>query len=138
MGLPIYQMAAFGRNGASTMSDNNDLRLYARFEYVECAMVYDSDDSEPYRAMLVDIGLGGVQLRSKELLPVERPMKLKIGQDGKAPLTISGHVRYCHPGEDDGMYVSGFKFAPNSHEERVAIAEYVHGVLQRQWKALAS
>lgn len=120
------------------MSDQSDLRLYARFEYVECAMLYDSADSEPYRAMLVDIGLGGVQLRSKETLPVEQPMQLKIGQDGKAPLVIKGHVRYCHPGGDDGMFVSGFKFAPESHEERVQIAEYVHGVFQRQWQALAS
>lgn len=120
------------------MSNNSDVRLYARFEYVECAMLYESEETEPYRAMLVDIGLGGVQLRSKETLPVDKPLELKIGQDNKAPLVIKGHVRYCHPGGDDGMYVSGFKFAPEAHEERVAIAEYVHGVFQRQWRALAS
>ncbi len=114
-----------------------DGRLFARFDFVECAMVYVAEDSEPYRAMLVDIGLGGVQLRSKEALPVDRPLSLRIGQDGKAPLTIRGVVRYCHPGDEDGMYVSGFKFAPESHEERVSVAEYVHGVFQRQWQALA-
>lgn len=119
------------------MSSQSDLRLYARFEYVECAMVYADGEPEPYRAMLVDIGLGGVQLRSKEPLPVDRPMTMKIGQDGKSPLSIHGHIRYCHPTADDGMYVSGFKFAPQKHEERVQIAEYVHGVFQRQWQALA-
>lgn len=101
-------------------------------------MVYEGDESEPYRAMLVDIGLGGVQLRSKEPLPVAQAMSLKIGQDGKAPLSITGAIRYCHAGGDDGMYVSGFKFAPASHDERVAVAEYVHGVFQRQWESLAS
>lgn len=116
---------------------NIDGRLFARFDFVECAMVYVGSDSEPYRAMLVDIGLGGVQLRSKDSLPVEVPLTLKIGQDGKAPLAIKGVVRYCHPGSEDGLYVSGFKFAPETHDERVAIAEYVHGVFQRQWQALA-
>lgn len=116
---------------------NIDGRLFARFDFVECAMVYVGSDNEPYRAMLVDIGLGGVQLRSKDSLPVEVPLTLKIGQDGKAPLTIKGVVRYCHPGAEDGLYVSGFKFAPETHDERVAIAEYVHGVFQRQWQALA-
>ncbi len=116
---------------------NSDLRLYARFEYVECAMVYESSDSEPYRAMLIDIGLGGVQLRSKELLPVGQPLHLRIGQDGKAPLNIRGMIRYCHAGGEDGMFVSGFRFTPETHDERVQIAEYVHGVFQRQWQALA-
>lgn len=120
------------------MSEKKDQRVHSRFEYVECAMVYDGVDAEPYRAMLVDIGLGGVQLRSKEVLPLSKPVELKIGQNGKAPLAVRGVVRYCHPCEDDGMFVSGFKFAPESHEERMAIAEYVHGVFQRQWQALAS
>ncbi len=118
------------------MSQHNDFRFYARFEYVECAMVYESELSEPFRAMLVDIGLGGVQLRSKEHLPVEQPLFLSIGQDGKAPLRVNGKVRYSHL-DEDGMYVSGFKFAPESHEERVGIAEYVHSVFQRQWQAIA-
>lgn len=121
------------------MNDSkSDLRLYARFEYVECAMVYEAQDEEPYRAMLVDIGLGGVQLRSKDLLPVGSPLVLRIGQDGKEPLEAKGKIRYCHMDGGEGMYVSGFKFAPESHEERVAIAEYVHAVFQRQWQAMAS
>lgn len=121
------------------MSDQNiDGRLFARFDFVECAMIYQGEDAEPYRAMLVDIGLGGVQLRSKETLPVEVPLYMKIGQDGKAPLTIRGMVRYCHAGDEDGMFVSGFKFAPQTHEERVSVAEYVHSVFQRQWEMMAS
>jgi c-di-GMP-binding flagellar brake protein YcgR len=135
--MPKHNWRVLFPVGLREMSDHSDLRLYARFEYVECAMVYAEGESEPYRAMLVDIGLGGIQLRSKELLPVDRRMTIKIGQDGKAPLHLKGHVRYCHPTSDDGMYVSGFKFAPESHEERIQIAEYVHGVFQRQWQALA-
>lgn len=118
--------------------NKSDMRLYARFEYAECAMVYEENRSEPFRAMLVDIGLGGVQLRTKEDLPTEVPLSLQIGQDGKAPLELKGKVRYCYPEETEGMYISGFKFTPQTHEERVAIAEYVHGIFQRQWELLAS
>lgn len=100
-------------------------------------MVYEEDNSEPHRAMLVDIGLGGVQLRSKELLPTNVDLNLRLGQDGKAPLDLKGKIRYCYPDDEDGMYVSGFKFAPETHEERVAIAQFVHGVFQKQWEALA-
>lgn len=117
------------------MSQHSDLRLFARFEHVECAMVYVTDDTEPFRAMLVDIGLGGVQLRSREALPVDTPLVLRIGQDGKEPMTAKGKVRYSYPDGDEGMYISGFKFYPDSHEERVQIAEYVHSVFQRQWQA---
>lgn len=119
------------------MQAKSDLRLYARFEHVECAMVYEKGNSEPFRAMLVDIGLGGVQLRSKEPLPVSVPLEMSLGQDGKQPLIARGHVRYSHNETDDDLYVSGFKFTPETHEERTAIAEYVHGVFQRQWQSLA-
>lgn len=115
---------------------SKDLRFYARFEFAECAMVYEEKHPEPYRAMLIDIGLGGVQLRSKEHLPVNEPLTLQIGRDDGAPLSLHGKVRYCHH-DAEGMWVSGFKFAPETHEERVIIAEYVHGVFQRQWRQIA-
>jgi hypothetical protein len=115
---------------------SKDLRFYARFEFAECAMVYEDKHSEPYRAMLVDIGLGGVQLRSKEHLPVNEPLTISIGQDGAPPISIRGKVRYSNV-DHEGMWISGFKFAPESHEERVLIAEFVHGVFQRQWRQIA-
>jgi c-di-GMP-binding flagellar brake protein YcgR len=118
------------------MAFNTDLRFYARFEYVECVMIYDSEETEPYRAMLVDIGLGGVQLRSKEPLPTDRLLTIQLGQDGQKPLEMKGNARYSSP-DEEGMYITGFKFAPESHEERVTVAEYVHGVFQRQWRASA-
>jgi c-di-GMP-binding flagellar brake protein YcgR len=119
------------------MQSKSDLRLYARFEYVECAMVYEEGNTEPYRAMLIDIGLGGVQLKSKDKLPVSIPLEMNLGQDDKAPLVAKGHIRYCYKDGEEDFYVSGFKFTPESHEERVQIAEYVHAVFQRQWQSLA-
>jgi len=117
----------------SYMHDN---RRYARFELLECAMLYVGEETEPVRVMIADIGLGGVQLRSKEAVPVDQPLVLHIGRDGSEPLAIKGRVLYSHPGEEP-MYVTGFCFTPETHEERVAVAEYVHGVFQNQFDALA-
>lgn len=114
----------------------HDNRRYARFEMIECAMLYVGDDTEPVRVMIADIGLGGVQLRSKELIPTDVPLVLHIGRNGNEPLQVKGRVLYSHPGEEP-MFVTGFCFMPETHEERIAVAEYVHGVFQQQFDALA-
>lgn len=99
-------------------------------------MLYPKGSSEPLRAVLADIGLGGVQLQTRVPLPVNEPSRLHVGRDGSSPLEISGAVVYSHSMGDDGLFVSGFKFLPASHEERVAVAEYVHGIFQREWDEL--
>lgn len=100
-------------------------------------MIYRDKDPEPFRATVVDIGLGGVQLRSTTKLPVEEKLTLHIGQDDAQPLHLHGMVRYSNL-TDGGSFASGFKFLPESHQERVMIAEFVHSVFQRQWELLAS
>lgn len=115
---------------------NQDNRRFARFEMLECAMLYAGDSTEPIRVIIADIGLGGVQLRSKEALPPDVPLVLHIGRNDADPIQIQGKVLYSHPGEDP-MHVTGFGFMPQSHEERVAVAEYVHSVFQNQFDALA-
>ena len=110
-----------------------DKRRYARFEILECALVYPDGNREPVRAVVVDIGLGGIQLRSRELLPVDQTCHLMIG-GGEEGTTISlkGEVRYSHPVEGSELVASGFRFLPSTHEERLAVAEYVHSVFARQ------
>lgn len=120
------------------MSHPQDSRLYARFELNECAVISRNEQDEPFRTILVDIGLGGAQLRSKEELPTGEILNLTLGRDGKSPVTLKGVVRYSHPTEEPDTYVNGFKFAPETHAERVTIAEFVHEVFQRQWEILAS
>ena len=117
----------------SYMHDN---RRFARFELLECAMVYVGNEDDPIRVVIADIGLGGVQLRSKEPIPGDLPLVLHIGRDNNEPLEIKGRTQYCHPGEEP-LYVTGFCFMPETHEERLAVAEYVHGVFQQQFDALA-
>lgn len=111
-----------------------DLRAYPRFDLLECAVLYREGSPDPFRAMIVDIGIGGVQLRTKENLPLNETLTLHIGQDGKKPIAVPGFVRYCHAStEGDGIFESGFKFTPTTHAQRATVAEYVHDVFMGQW-----
>jgi hypothetical protein len=113
-----------------------DIRKFARFEVIECAMIYDDTRSEPYRAVVVDIGLGGLQLRSKEVLPVGDICQVHVGREGKKPLELPAEVRYSAQIENSDLIASGVRFMPQTHEQRVAVAEYVHSVFQQQGESL--
>ena len=117
--------------------DTGDKRRFPRFKVLECAMFYTAGATEPLRGIIADIGLGGVQLHTKLPLPLEVMCKIVVGRDGKPPLDINGVVVYSHPGGEDQLYISGFKFIPQTKEERLDVANYVHSMFQRQWEELA-
>ena len=100
-------------------------------------MLYMEGSTEPLRAILADIGLGGVQLQTKLPLDLGEPCRLHVGRDAAKPLEISGVVVYSHPTGEEGLYISGFKFLPADHAERSAVATYVHTIFQREWEELA-
>ena len=107
-------------------------RSFERFAVLDYAMVQSPNGGEPFRSVVIDIGLGGVQLRSKEQLPVGEICELQIGSEKGKPLVLKGEVRYSKPIPDNGLFSSGFRFLPQNHDERKAIAEYVHSVFMRQ------
>lgn len=107
-----------------------DVRRFARFQLLEYAMVHLEDGSEPFRAMVVDIGLGGAQLRSKEQMPVGEICNIELGQEDGPTLTLRGEVRFSSKIPHSELHATGFKFMPETHEERAAVAAYVHAVFQ--------
>jgi c-di-GMP-binding flagellar brake protein YcgR len=113
-----------------------DQRRYARFEVLDYAMVYPPNGNEPFRAVVVDVGLGGVQLRSKEQLPVGENFELVIGTPEGKQLALNGEVRSSRKILDSELFGSGYRFIPESHDQRIDIAEYVHMVFQRQGEKL--
>ncbi len=107
-------------------------RRYLRYEILDYALVQPTDAPQPINAVIVNIGLGGAQLRSKQPLPLGQICKLKVGRNGDRLLELRGEVRHCSALEDSDLYASGFQFVPDNHRERMDIAEYVHEVFQRQ------
>ena len=117
----------------------SDFRLYARFECTDNAVLMTERGDQSLKATLLDIGLGGVQIESSKPIPTETKLLLVLEeQDGRPLLKVHGKAKYCNDDAGNKTFTAGFKFFPESHQERVAIAEFVHHVFQRQWEILGS
>lgn len=111
---------------------NIDNRRYARYEILDYALVESEHLPEPVRSVIVDIGLGGLQLRAKAKLPVGSQCMLKLGNMEDVPVAIRGEIRHADPVDGSDLIACGVKFVPENHEERTIVAEYVHSIFQRQ------
>ncbi|KAA0232496.1 MAG: PilZ domain-containing protein [Armatimonadetes bacterium] len=112
-------------------------RRFERFEVVDYVVIHAKSGTDPLRSIITDIGLGGLQLRSKSALDQGETCELHIGRGDQDPLIIQAEVRYCREDPTAGMFSSGFRFLPTTHEQRAAIAEFVHSVFLRQADQMA-
>jgi hypothetical protein len=117
-------------------SGGADLRLYARFQVNNEAKISEEDGEGQVTCRLIDIGLGGVQLEAPTELKANSRAMLQVELE-QISLLVTCRVLYCNA-QNFGSYGCGLKFIPKDHQERVAIAEFVHDVFQRQWEVLAS
>ena len=117
-------------------SKANDKRRFLRYELLDYAHVYCTDE-EPIKAVIVDIGLGGMQLRSRDQLEAGASCRVHIGRLNAEPIVLSGEVRHSKAINGTDLYSLGVRFTPDTHEEKLAIAEFVHGVFQRQCDSIA-
>jgi c-di-GMP-binding flagellar brake protein YcgR len=115
-----------------------DTRRYARFDILEYAIVFAEGQDEPMRSVVVDVGLGGLQTLSRQALSVGQLCQIVIGKGDGSKLNVSSEVRFCRPMREEGLFSIGFRFAPESHEQRASLVDYVHAVFQRQADQLAS
>lgn len=113
-----------------------DRRRYARFQLLEYAMVYEGENEEPTRSVVVDISLGGLQTRSRKAFEVGQKCLLVVGRGSGRPMTVHAEVRYCAPVADSALFSIGFRFKPESTHERVELVDYVHGIFRSQGETL--
>ncbi len=112
-------------------SKASDKRRYLRYEVLDYCLVFAASN-DPVNSVIVDIGLGGIQLRSKETLPVGSICRVEIGRLHQSPIVLAGEVMHSALVDQTELVASGIRFCPEAHEERLAIAEFVHSVFQRQ------
>lgn len=105
-------------------------RQHDRLEVFECAVLYRNIEDEPIRAMIVDIGLGGLQIRAKEPLRIGESLLVKIGRDQGTPLVVRGEIRHTQYIVESGLHAAGLKFAPETHDERLMVAKYLNSTIQ--------
>lgn len=114
-----------------------DQRRHVRYELVDFALLEAPSLEEPIRCVVVDVSLGGIQVRSKIALPVGEQCVLHIAQLGRKPLKVRGEVRHTDSIPGSELKSSGFRFLPDTHEDRIGIMEYVHSVFLRRSELMA-
>lgn len=113
-----------------------DKRRYLRYDVLDYVAIDLDDMSRAINAVIVDISLGGLQVRSRDLLPAGQFCTVRVGCADLPPLSLRGEIRHCSPMADSDLHASGIKFMPETHADRMAIAEYVHDIFQRQCDGL--
>lgn len=117
--------------------DPHDQRRYLRYEVLHFATVF-TETAEPSHCVVIDIGLGGLQYRTREALAIGSVVTLSIGRsDELPPLTIRAEVRHCQSIPDSDLFAVGLRFVPGDQVERMAIASHVHDVFRRQCELMA-
>lgn len=114
----------------------SDQRRHARFELLDYALVRRGGETEQLRSVVVDVSLGGLQMRSREKFEAGESVTLTIGRGTDDPITVNCDVRYCVPLEESDLFATGFRFVPRSTGERIEWVDYVHAVFQAQGESL--
>lgn len=116
-----------------------DKRRFLRYEILDYVLIRDVAETSAAsniemgtQAVIVDIGLGGLQVRTRVKLSTEKTYRVEVGRSGMEPLLLRCEVRHCEQAPDSDLFTSGLRFIPDGHSDRMAIATYVHHVFQRQ------
>lgn len=117
--------------------DPKDQRRYLRYEVLHFATVY-AEAEEPFHCVVIDIGLGGMQYRTRAALAIGTVVTVSVGRsDDETPLILRAEVRHCQVVDDSELFAVGLRFVPGDQAERMAIASHVHDVFRRQCELMA-
>jgi hypothetical protein len=111
-------------------SSASDRRSTARFSMLEYALIKGIQDDAQVRSVIIDVSLGGLQVRSREKFLDGGKVTLAIGRLEASPLSVSAVVKYSRPLPDTDLFSTGLSVVPTSPEERIHWADYVHAIFQ--------
>lgn len=117
-----------------------ETRRYERFPCAQMVTIRAKDQPaspEDARALVVDVSLGGLKMRTKAALDANKPYTLTMSSGGE-PIDFNGSIVHLIPGDETTEASIGFVFRPETHDERVAIANFVHRVFTQAWDAEAA
>lgn len=107
-------------------------RRHARFELFEYALLYRENDDESTSALIVDISVGGLQIRSKMPFRDGELCTLVIGRGWEPPLQVAVEVRYSYPIDESDLIATGLRYRPRDAQQRMDLVDYLHTVFQRR------
>ena len=123
----------------STVSEffsGQENRRYKRWEIFEYAIVKSDTNPNPDPAVIVDLSLGGVQLRSRMPYSSGETCTVIITRDGIEPLEVAAEIRHSTQVEGSDLYATGVRFTPITVEQRVALVNYIHERFQADMERL--
>ncbi len=107
----------------------DEKRQSERHPFYELGMLWSAKGEASTRlgsAMVTNVSIGGVQVRTKHPAKKDDSIVLELGTDD-GPVFLPGGVRYSRNGHADGSYTLGVKFQPETKEDRQALAQFVLG-----------
>ena len=123
---------------------DREKRRYVRYELLDYAVLEPDASDANVSVVVTDIGLGGLQVRAKNELAKGTGLTVRIsmadapnGPAGSEEHRLPGEVRHAAPLPKTDLWAIGVRFTPRTHEERIAVAEFVHSVFRRQAESLA-
>ncbi len=116
--------------------DYSERRKHARFELLDYALVTKEGDRVTTRSVIVDISLGGLQLRSRDPFESGAKYRIEIGRGEETPIVIAAEARHSKPIPDSDLFSTGFRLTPSTAVERIEWVEYVHAVFKLQGEML--
>ncbi len=122
---------------------DREKRRYVRYELLDYAVLEFEARDDAVSVVVTDIGLGGLQVRAKTALPQGTGCTVRIcttpveSESAGGEHRLPGEVRHAAPLARTDLWAIGVRFTPRTHEERIAVAEFVHSVFRRQAEAFA-
>ncbi|MCW5943580.1 MAG: PilZ domain-containing protein [Fimbriimonadaceae bacterium] len=105
-------------------------RLAPRIDVLEYVVVRAGDHEET--AVLQNVGLGGILFQSRLGFEVDDHLEIVVGTED-SPVALACEVRHCRANYDGTMHATGVRFTPRNPDERRAVAEFLHGVVARNY-----
>lgn len=99
-----------------------------RLSHLEFIRFYLAEKDAPSSALIVDISLGGAQIRTRASCKEQEPCLLLIKRENKDYIEIPGEVRYCEPIPGSDLFGVGIKFLPVTTAQKKDIVNYVHNL----------
>jgi len=115
-----------------------DRRHFARFDILEYALLQREVHPESTSCVVVDVSLGGLQIRTREALQPGERCQITIGRGGVRPVSSRVEVRYAARDDDSELFAVGLRFLPTETKDRIAMVDYIHDGFRRQGEMLLS
>lgn len=111
-------------------------RKHSRFSILEYALLQLDKKPISVRTLIVDISMGGAQLRSRTECKVGDKAYLIVGTFKDVPLKIPVTVRYCNTIDTGLLYAVGLKFSPKTKLQKAQVTNFVHNLFVTQGELL--